>query len=149
MRQLLYTTCLLLIATLRFTCGGRKIWSTIKKSQNIMNMIVSKIFFFFYMSLLTGLIVKTIIFWLEFTISFLKKVLNSKFGPQWKYRKSSYKVRQMLALICNLVVLILSSNCAKGLRVTKIVKQIKFEAVWGKLEASNCFQRQSFTKYFR
>ena len=26
--------------TLRFTCGERKIWSTITKSQNIMNMIV-------------------------------------------------------------------------------------------------------------
>ena len=31
---------LLLIITLRFTCGERKICSTIKKSQNIMNMIV-------------------------------------------------------------------------------------------------------------
>ena len=35
----------------------------------------------------------------------------------------------------------------KGLKVTKIVKEIKLEEVWGELEARNCFQRQSFTKY--
>ena len=37
----------------------------------------------------------------------------------------------------------------KGLRVTKIVKEIKFEGVWGELEAKKCFQRQSFPKYWR
>ena len=37
--SLVYTS-LLLIITLRFTCGESKICSTIKKSQNIMNMIV-------------------------------------------------------------------------------------------------------------
>ena len=37
-----YITSLLLIITLRFTCGGRKIYSTIKKSQNILNMILDK-----------------------------------------------------------------------------------------------------------
>ena len=35
----------------------------------------------------------------------------------------------------------------KGLRFPKIVKEIKFEGVWGKLEAKKCFQRQPFTKY--
>ena len=39
MRQLVYA-CLLLIIILRFTCGERKICSTIKKPQNIMNMIL-------------------------------------------------------------------------------------------------------------
>ena len=34
----------------------------------------------------------------------------------------------------------------KGLRITKIVKEIKFEG-WGKLEARKCFWRQSFTEY--
>ena len=37
----------------------------------------------------------------------------------------------------------------KGFRVTKIVKEIKFEEVWGEFEAKKCFQRHSFTKYFR
>ena len=38
-RQLIYTS-LLQIITFHFTCGERKICSTIKKSQNIMNLIV-------------------------------------------------------------------------------------------------------------
>ena len=37
----------------------------------------------------------------------------------------------------------------KGLRVTKIVKEIKFEGVWDELEAKNCSQRQLFTKYVK
>ena len=40
-------------------------------------------------------------------------------------------------------------NSVKGLRVTKIVKKIKFVGVWGELESNNGFQRQSFTKYLR
>ena len=41
LRELIYTS-LLEIITLRFACGEKKIASTIKKSQNIMNMIVDK-----------------------------------------------------------------------------------------------------------
>ena len=37
----------------------------------------------------------------------------------------------------------------KGLRLTRIVEEVKFEGIWGQLEAKNCFQRQSFTKYLR
>ena len=37
----------------------------------------------------------------------------------------------------------------KDLRVTEIVKEIKFEGVWDELETQKCFQRQSFTKYVR
>ena len=37
----------------------------------------------------------------------------------------------------------------QGLRVAKIVKEIKFEEVWGELESKTSFQRQSFTKYLR
>ena len=37
----------------------------------------------------------------------------------------------------------------KDLRITKIVKEIKFEGIWAKLKAKNCFHRQSFTKYLR
>ena len=36
-----------------------------------------------------------------------------------------------------------------GLIVTKIVKKVKFEGVFGELEAKKCFRRQSFTKYLR
>ena len=58
-------------------------------------------------------------------------------------------MRQILALFCNLIAPILRYTCVKSLRVTKIVKEIKFEGVWGKLEAKDYFQRQSFTKYLR
>ena len=37
----------------------------------------------------------------------------------------------------------------KGLIVTKIVTEIKFEGDWGELEAKRCTQRQLFTKYLR
>ena len=33
----------------------------------------------------------------------------------------------------------------KDLRVTKIVKEIKFERVWGNAEAKNFFQRKFFS----
>ena len=38
MTKIAYTS-LLIIITLRFTCGERKIYSTIKKFQNIMNLV--------------------------------------------------------------------------------------------------------------
>ena len=41
MGQFVYIS-LLLIITNRFTCGGRKMCASIKKSQNIMNMIVGE-----------------------------------------------------------------------------------------------------------
>ena len=41
-----YIPCLWLIITLRFTCGEREIYSTIKMSQNIMRMILFNFFFF-------------------------------------------------------------------------------------------------------
>ena len=73
----------------------------------------------------------------------------SKFGPQWKDRKSSYQVIQIFSLLCKSVTLILDWNYVKSLRVTNIVKRIKFERAWGKLEPKYCFQRQSLPKYMR
>ena len=37
----------------------------------------------------------------------------------------------------------------KGLRVTKLVKEIKFEEFWGELDSKKVLQSQSFTKYVR
>ena len=81
--------------------------------------------------------------------AFLKNVLketwnsfNAKFQPQSKDRKSSYQERQSLALFCKLFALILGQNSMKGLRVTKIVKETKFEGVWGELESTKGFERQ-------
>ena len=61
--------------------------------------------------------------------------LNTKFQTQWKDRKSSYHVRIILGLFCHSVALILGLNSVKDLRVTKNVKEIKFEGVWGELES--------------
>ena len=36
-----------------------------------------------------------------------------------------------------------------GLRVTNIFKKIKFGQIWGELESSQLFQRQSIAKYVR
>ena len=35
----------------------------------------------------------------------------------------------------------------KGLGVTKIFKEIRFEVIWGKLKPKNCLQRQSANLY--
>ena len=64
-------------------------------------------------------------------------------------KQFSYIVRQILALFCNLVAVILGKSCVKGIRVKKIVKEIVFEEVWGKLEARNCSQGQSLTRDLR
>ena len=37
----------------------------------------------------------------------------------------------------------------KDLRLTRMVKKIKFEGVWDELEAKEYFQRQSSAKYLR
>ena len=50
-----------------------------------------------------------------------------KFESQWKGHKNSYGARQILALFWKQVALILGSNCVKGLIVSKVVKETKFE----------------------
>ena len=61
---------------------------------------------------------------------------NTKFQTQWKDRESSYHVRIILGLFCHSIALILGLNSVKDLRVTtKIVKEIKFEGVWGDLQS--------------
>ena len=49
---------------------------------------------------------------------------NTKFPPYWKDSKSSYQEKQVLALSCNLIALVLDSNILKDLRVSKIVEEI-------------------------
>ena len=79
----------------------------------------------------------------------MRKSFNTKFWPQWKDPKNGLQVKEILALICNVVALSLGWNYVKGLKVIKIFKEINFEGIWCELEAKNCFQRQSLTKYLR
>ena len=58
-------------------------------------------------------------------------------------------MKQILSLLCKFATLILVENYVKGLRDTKIVKQIRFEGDWCELEAKYWFQRQSWPKYIR
>ena len=73
----------------------------------------------------------------------------TKFQSQKKDRNSRYQERQILALFYTLVKLILNCNCVKGARVTKILKQIKFERVWGELAAKICSTNNHSKKYLR
>ena len=106
-----YTPCLLIIITLRFTCGENKILSDIKKSQNIDYDFLQN-FLLLFISLLTAQIVNSsrvlAVVYLIFFKNSLKqawKTFNVKFGPQWKYRKSSYQVRPILAIFYKVVAL--------------------------------------------
>ena len=63
--------------------------------------------------------------------------------------KSSYQVREAFAPFCNLIALTLGYNSVERLRLTKIVKEIKFEGVWDELQPRKFFQKQSVTKHLR
>ena len=86
---------------------------------------------------------KTVIFWLEITLSFWKSALDqtwkaTKFGPQWKDRQNNFlkisftNFRSKLCLLHNL-------------RVMKIVKQIKFE---GLVRSKKLFPETTIYKTF-
>ena len=60
---------------------------------------------------------------------------NTKFQTQRKDGESSYQVRIILGLFCHSIALILCLNSVKDIRVTKNVKEIKFDGVWGELES--------------
>ena len=99
-------------------------------------------FLFLFMFLLTAKFVKNSHIQSRTFFIFLKNVLkqiwnyfNTKFKPQWKDRKSSYKHRQILEPFCHLIALVLASSRVKSLRVTKNVKRPEFEGVWGELES--------------
>ena len=93
-----------------------------------------------FTSLLTAPLVKNSYIWLEFTLKSQTKIESlsiPKLDLTEKDRKTSFQVQQVSAPFCKVVALILGQNCLKGLRVTKIMKQVKFEGVWGQSEAKN------------
>ena len=47
------------------------------------------------------------------------------------------------------IALLLDQDYVKGLRFTKVVKEINFERVWVELEGKNCSKTQSFKKCLR
>ena len=123
----------------------KRLVNLVKVSKNYENDFLQN-FLFLSMSLLTAKIGIYFIF-LKNSLKQTWKSFHAKLQPQWKDQQNSFQVRQILALFCNFVALILHWKCLKGLRVTEIVKEINFEGVWGKV-AKICFQKQGFLKYF-
>ena len=79
------------------------------------------------------------------SISTAQVVKNVSVKRSEKQLPRKGKFRTFLQLNCSNF----SLKLVKSLIVTKIVREIKFEEVWGELEAKKCFQKQSFTKYLR
>ena len=59
---------------------------------------------------------------------------NTKIQAQWKACSSSYQLKQILAVFCDLIPLILRQSSVEVFGVTENVKEIKFEGVFDKLE---------------
>ena len=82
---------------------------------NKVNFCIVTIIASLFKSLLKDPIAKfRVMFWLKFTSSFYindvdqtSEACNTKFGPHWKDQKSSYQVRPMIELFCELVALCL------------------------------------------
>ena len=96
------------------------------------------------MSLLTNLITENTHILSRIYFIFLKrrprpnlKVFQYQIWTLSKDWERSNQVRPLLAILCQLVSLILTKKCVIGLRVTQIVK---FEGVWGVLDARISFQ---------
>ena len=71
----------------------------------------------------------------------VRNSFNTKFRPEGKDQRSSYQLRPNLALPSNMVPLI-QVKTVKGLRIIKIVKQIKFKGTWDELATKKCLERQ-------
>ena len=164
MRQLIYTLFNTNHQT-SFHLWCKKIsWSN-KTSQNIMSTVVFNVFLCVYQQVQ---FLKRIIFWLGFTLSFAKyivdqtwKPFNSELGPQWKDQKKSFDsffwsfhwgpnfstfLAQNWGVFCYLLALDLGWICVKGLIVTKIVEKNKFKRAWNQLEAKKLFLATSMDK---
>ena len=96
-------------------------------------------FNFYFKSLLTAQFVRNSGILGRIYFIFLKNVLketgntfNTKFRLQWKDWKSSFQVREILALSWNSISLTTRQNSVRSLGATKMVKEIKFEEFWGK-----------------
>ena len=113
-----------------------------------MSMIICKIFFYFlcfYWRLQS--VNRNFIFGPELYLS------QKRSGPNLKvFRYRIWTCEKIGKVVFrNLVALILDWNCLKSLIATKLANcpKIKFEGDSCKLDAKDCFQGQSWTKYMR
>ena len=152
MRQLVYTA---LISNNRptFHLWWKENLAKLQQVSKYYEKDCLQIFLFLFMSLLPTKFVKNSHIWSKIYFIFLKNVLkqtrnsfNTKFQAQWKACSSSYQLKQILAVFCDLIPLILGQSSVEVLGVTEIVKEIKFEEVLGKLKSKKRFQRILLTK---
>ena len=121
-----------------------------QKSLKILwKWLPGKFYFGFYVFTHSYICLRFVDIWVRIYFIFPRNVVkklwkpfNIKFQLQWKSRKSSYQVRQILTLICSLIALILGKKSAENLRVTKMFKEINFEGASAELESKKWFQRQ-------
>ena len=106
-------------------------------------------FLLVFMSLIPTKFVRNSHIWTKIYFIFLGNVLKQTWNSfytniedQWKSWKSSYQAKQILALFCYLIPLILSQSSMEALGVTIIVKKIKFEGVCDESESKRGFQRE-------
>ena len=106
-------------------------------------------FLLLFMSLLPTRFVKKSHIWRKIYCIFLKNVrkqtwnsFKTKFQDKCKAWKSSYQVKEILAVFCYLIPLILGQSSMESLRFTKIVKESRFERARGELESKRSFQKQ-------
>ena len=119
-------------------------FSHLSKYLKILWTWLSQNFLSLFMPQLKILSVKKELYFGQNFLFIFKKDLILKLkgsGPHWKDRESIYQVRQILTPFRILVALILGWICVKCFRVTKLIKQIKFEGVRGELKAKHCLER--------
>ena len=101
---------------LHFSYGEGQICSTIKKSQNIMNINVSK-FFLLFMCLLTALIVKNSYFGCDSLYFSIKSLIPNLKGFQYQIRTSVKRLGKYLPSKTNLSTFLQISCCSFKLKL--------------------------------
>ena len=147
MRQLVYT---ILISNNRpsFHLWWKQNLGKLQQVSNYFEKDCLQIFLLLFLFLLPTKFVKNSHIWGKIYFIFLKNVLkqtrnsfNTKFQAQWKACSSSYQLKQILAIYCDLIPLILGQSSVEVLGVTEILKEIKFEGVLDKLKSKKRFHR--------
>ena len=75
------------------------------------------------------------------------KSFSAKFRPKWKDQRSTYHVRHILALFCNLIALILIKTVWKALELPKLSKKLSLKGS-GASERQKMFSETVIHKIF-
>ena len=133
MRQLLYNMFITSNVDL-FYFWSKKNLVKHQKASKYCDQDCQKNFLLHFMSLLAAPIFKNSYVWLKFILSFSENILdqtskafNTKFGPQWKDKKSSYQLKQILQLFLKITY---SSFELKVLESPKLQNKWSLKGSW-------------------